>query len=161
MPCMLHLAAPCGAWLLPSLHALQQVPTAPPPGHLQSQIVKNVVQYGIYDSMQRLLFTCKVGGQLSLCSGHAARAALPRAYHGGWRHRASQPGLLRGLSRPASLHVPGVAWSSSLASDSPPHPSPPPMQNNTRVWYQVHTRTRVGRHGNILNVAYTAKRITA
>lgn len=29
---------------------------------VQSHIVKNVVQYGIYDSMERLLFICKVGG---------------------------------------------------------------------------------------------------
>ncbi|KAL4441279.1 hypothetical protein ABPG77_011516 [Micractinium sp. CCAP 211/92] len=57
---------------------------------MKSHIVKNVVQYGIYDSMERLLFICK---------------------------------------------------------------------NNARVWYQVHTRTRVNRRGNILNVAYTAKRI--
>ncbi|KAL4452299.1 hypothetical protein ABPG75_007961 [Micractinium tetrahymenae] len=57
---------------------------------MKPHIVKNVVQYGVYDSMEKLLFICK---------------------------------------------------------------------NNGRVWFQVHTRTKVGRRGNILDIAYTAKKI--
>ncbi|KAL4452422.1 hypothetical protein ABPG75_008084 [Micractinium tetrahymenae] len=57
---------------------------------MKPHIVKNVVQYGVYDSMEKLLLVCPSGD---------------------------------------------------------------------RIWYQVHTRTKVGRRGSILHIAHTAKKI--
>lgn len=133
---------------------------------MQPHIVNNVVQYGIYDSLERLLFTCKVG-RLLLQGLAAAAPGRGGSRTGPWagrrvRHADSHSRQCsEKMQTRARPHAASSQRSHGLQYQPAkrPHLPLPALQSSGRVWYQVHTRTRVGRRGNILHVAYTAKKI--